>query len=101
MKYLVKIEPERLFTQNEEFQQAFLTQVYAQLANNPFIDLEALTQKLVYAFFRGEGEGLMKRQVSSAQVAGQSGQSETPQTIAGQQAINRATASGMANVLTR
>lgn len=95
MKFLVNIEPEVMFPQNEEFRQAILTQVMAQFAQNPFVDLEALTQKTLYAFFRGESEGLLKRRGMQDTEVINGG---LPQTVAGQQAVNTATGRGLAGV---
>lgn len=62
MKYLVRVEPQLMFPKNEEYFQAMLMELQTQLANNPYVSLEALTRKLLYSFFRGEGEDLMQKQ---------------------------------------
>lgn len=61
MKYLVRVEPQLMFPKNEEYFQAMLMELQTQLANNPYVSLEALTRKLLYSFFRGEGEDLMQK----------------------------------------
>src|SRR3990167_2172773 len=83
MKYLVRVEPERMFPKNEEFVQAMLTNLYTILQNNPFVSLEALTRKLAYSFFRGEADEIM--QPAQPQTGG-----PVPQTSAGAQAMNKA-----------
>ena len=88
MKYLLKVEPETMFPKNEEYQQAISMQLMSVFANNPFVSLEALTRKVAYAFYRGEAEEIMQEQ--QGQMMGQ-----IPQTVAGQQAVNKATAVGM------
>jgi len=89
LKYLSKVEPTKMFPQSEEYRQAILTQFYAQMVNNPYIELEALTRKVSYAFFKGETEEIMKDedQIKQDQEAMQA-----PQTVMGQQAVNGATA---------
>jgi hypothetical protein len=61
MKYLVRIEPELMFPKNQEFLQAMMMEIQAQFQDNPYIDLEALTRKTLYQFFRGETDELMKK----------------------------------------
>lgn len=96
-RYLTKVEPERMFPENEEFRQAMMSQVYAQFAGNPFIELEALTRKTLYTFFRSETESLMKKPEESEQ--GMGGEMEMPgQTTFGQQAQNKATDSALPGV---
>jgi len=61
MKYLVRVEPELLFPKNEEYMQAMMMNIQAQFQQNPYIDLEGLTRKTLYQFFRGETEDIMKK----------------------------------------
>lgn len=61
-KYLVRVEPELMFPKNEEYMQAMMMNIQAQFQRNPFIDLEGLTRKTLYQFFRGETEEVMKKQ---------------------------------------
>lgn len=93
MKYLCRVEPETMFTKNKEYQQAIMSQVQAQYAQNPYVSLEALTRKSLYAYFGGETGELMKKADPMQQ---QLPAGEVPQTQFGQQAAN--TASGMAMV---
>jgi hypothetical protein len=94
MKYLARIEPETMFPKNKEYQQAIMSQIQAQYAQNPFVSLEALTRKSLYAYFGGETEDLMKKEQPMPGVPGASG--EVPQTQFGQQSQNAKT--GMAMV---
>lgn len=61
MKYLVRVEPEIMFPKNQEFLQAMMMEIQAQFQANPYIDLEALTRKTLYQFFRGETDEIMKK----------------------------------------
>lgn len=87
MKYLSKCEPGKMFPQSEEYRQAILSQIYAQFVQNPYISLEALTRKTLYAFFKGETEDIMKdeEEIKADQEA------QAPQTVMGNQAVNSAT----------
>jgi len=92
MKYLTRIEPERMFPRNEEFMQGMLTQLYTTLANNPFVSLESITRKLLHSFFRGESDELMQKPQENT-----ISQIQNPkQTVAGQMAQNKAVGNGMA-----
>lgn len=95
MKYLTVVEPEELFTKNEEWMQAIYSQVYAQYSNNPYISLEALTRKSLYPIFRGETEEIMKKQEDvMAQAGGMMG-GGAPETTFGQQGMNSKTAQSL------
>jgi len=90
-KYLTKVEPERMFPENEEFRQAMMSQIYAQFAENPYISLEALTRKTLHPYFRSETEELMKKPDEQEQ-SQEGGEVPAPsQTAFGQQAQNKAT----------
>lgn len=93
LKYLSRIEPAKMFPQSEEYRQAVLSQIYAQFQQNPFVSLESLTRKTLYAFFKGETEDIMldEDEIKEKQEAEQAAQA--PQTVMGQQAVNSATAS--------
>jgi hypothetical protein len=86
-KYLTRVEPERMFPENEEFKQAMMTQIYAQFAENPFVSLETLTRKTLYEFFHSDTEDLMKSP-EELQPQAKVGPQET---TFGQQAQNKAT----------
>jgi len=95
-RYLTKVEPERMFPENEEYRQAIMSQIYTQFAENPFISLEALTRKTLYPTFRSETEELMKKEEDVQQPVPERGKSKG--TAFGQQAQNSATASAMSGV---
>lgn len=92
LKYLSRVEPAKMFPQSEEYRQAILTQLYAQFVQNPYISLEALTRKTLYAFFKGETEEIMKDEEEIQREA------QAPQTVMGQQAVNGATANSALQV---
>lgn len=91
LKYLSKVEPTKMFPQSEEYRQAVLSQIYAQFVQNPYISLESLTRKTLYAYFKGETEEIMKDEDELKEEQAM----QAPQTVMGQQAVNGATASGM------
>lgn len=93
-RYLTRVEPERMFPENEEFKQAIMSQIYAQFASNPYISLETLTRKTLYPFFRSETEDLMKQEEDMMQAGAPPTGGPPQQTAFGQQAQN--TATGMA-----
>jgi len=93
-KYLCRVEPERMFPKNEEYMQAIYSQVYAQFSANPFINLEALTRKTLYAYFRGETDELIQKQDPMAMAPGLLGMG-APQTQFGQQGQNAASAKAL------
>ena len=59
MKYLVRIDVEEMFAENKEYTQRLLSQLYAQLRQDPLIDAETLVRKMMYSFFRTEGDELL------------------------------------------
>lgn len=87
-----------MFPENEEYKQAIMSQLYAQFAENPFIELESLTRKTLYTYFRSETEELMKKKEDVDMAAEQSGGGAPPQTTFGQQAQNRATDNALPGV---
>ncbi len=93
MKFLVNIEPERMFPKNEEFIQAMSVQLYQLLRNDPLIESEELVRRVAYAFYRGESESLIAKQTK--QIAGQLGLNpdvNSNQAQVGRTAIAQATA---------
>ncbi len=60
MKYLTRIDIEEMFTRTQEFMQPILMALKQQLVNDPFVDQEVLTRKLMYSFFQSDGEELIK-----------------------------------------
>lgn len=59
MKYLIRIDPEEMFAENKEYTQKLLSQMYTLLRADPLIDAETLVRKLMYSFFRSEGDELI------------------------------------------
>lgn len=79
MRYLTRIEPQDLFPKNEEFMQAMLTNLYAELKDDPLIEREALLRKLLYSYFRSEANSLVvKKQPNPMPLPGQPMQQPTP-----------------------
>lgn len=66
--YLTKIDIGEMFNKSDEYMQPLLLTLKAQLAQDPYVDQEALTRKLLYTYFHSEGEELMKEQ--SQQIPG-------------------------------
>ena len=62
MKYLSRVDIEEMFPMNDEFRQAFMTQIYTLLRQDPLIEAETLVRKLTYAFFKSEGDDLIAKQ---------------------------------------
>ncbi len=68
MRFLVNIEPERLFPKNEEFMQAMAVQLYQLLREDPLISHEELVRRVTHAFYRGESDSLMARNPQQPQL---------------------------------
>ena len=83
MKYLVRIDIDEMFTRSQEFMQPILLALKQQLANDPFTNQEALTRKIMYAFFQSDGEELIqdKPQELPAGIAGQKGSQLSNQSL--------------------
>ncbi len=60
--YLSKVDIEEMFTKSNEYWQPIVSALKAQLANDPFVDQEAMTRKLLQVYFNSEGESLMKEE---------------------------------------
>jgi hypothetical protein len=92
-KYLSKIDVEEMFTRSPEYMQPMLMNLKQILVNDPYVNQQTLTRKLLYSFFQSEGEDLMNK--DSQLIPGlppmaqpQGGQGSQ----AGQQMLNKATA---------
>lgn len=59
-KYLARVEPQRMFPENEEYRQSLLMSVYNLFQANPYVELQSLTRKTLHAFFRSETDDIMK-----------------------------------------
>lgn len=91
-RYLTRVEPEKMFPKNEEFQQALNMQLLQQLQQNPFVSLEALTRETLYSFYRGRADKFMQKPVQSQGM----GQPQQGGVQAGQMAMGSALGKGMA-----
>ena len=94
MKYLTIVEPDKMFPKNEEYMQALFTQLLSQTQNNPYVSLEAMTRKTIYQFLRGETEEVMQKPQMNPTGSIDPGTG----TPAGNMAVNKAMAKGMAVV---
>lgn len=97
LKYYVQVEPQLLFPKNEEFQQAMLSQLYSQLRQDPLVSAEELVRKLLYSYFKGEGENLLVKQTTS--VMGNRDIQNTPKPVAGKMAENNAISANMGKTM--
>lgn len=77
-KYLCKVDVTQMFSKTNEYMQELLSQLRAMLANDPYIDMEALDKKLVYSFFQSEGDELIKKQPEQAQLVVPNNKQEQP-----------------------
>lgn len=59
MRYLIRIDPEEMFSENKEYTQKLLMQMYSVLRRDPLIDAETLTRKMLYSLFKTEADELM------------------------------------------
>ncbi len=62
MRYLTKINPEEMFSENEEYTKRLLMEMYAQFRADPLVDAETLVRKTMYALLRSDGDELLKPQ---------------------------------------
>lgn len=86
-KYLTKVDIEEMFTKSSEYMQQMMLALKQMLAQDPYVDQEALTRKFLYSYFQSEGEELMRDELE--QIPG------LPQVQGGQvaqQVMNKATA---------
>lgn len=60
-RFLCRIDPEEMFPKNSDAMSALLTSLYQLLANDPMVEHEALLRKLMYSYFKGEGEDLIAK----------------------------------------
>ena len=72
-KYLCKVDLEEMFTKNQEYWQPILMGLKAQLINDPYTNQEGLTRKLMYSFFRSEGDELVQEAPQQQEEAKRSG----------------------------
>lgn len=60
-KYYCKVDVEEMFVRNAEYWQPILLNLKQALAQDPYTDQEGLTRKLMYAYFRSDGDSLVKK----------------------------------------
>lgn len=60
-KYFCKVDVEEMFARNAEYWQPILLNLKQVLAQDPYIDQESLTRRLMYAYFRSDGDSLVKK----------------------------------------
>lgn len=77
-KYLCKVDVTQMFSKTNEYMQELLSYLRGLLANDPYIDMEALDKKLVYAYFQSEGDELIKKQPEQEQLAVPNNKQERP-----------------------
>ena len=59
--YYCKVDVEEMFAKNAEYWQPILLNLKTALAQDPYVDQEGLTRKLMYSYFRSEGDSLIKK----------------------------------------
>ncbi len=80
-KYYSKVDVEEMFTKNAEYWQPVLLNLKTTLAADPTIDQEALSRRLMWAYFRSEGDSLIKK--TQMPVPGMSPPNAVPATPGG------------------
>ncbi len=66
-KYLTRVDYEEMFPKNQEYWQPVLLNLKTALMQDPTIDQEGLSRKLMRSYFRSAGDDLVKTQVQPAQ----------------------------------
>ena len=71
-----------MFAESKEYTQRLLLSLYSQLRHDPLVDAETLVRKLVYSFFRSEGDELLldKSEIEKMMQMQQMGETEKIQT---------------------
>lgn len=60
-KYLSKVDVEEMFAKNQDYWQPILLNLQTALANNPYIDQEALTREIMYSYFQSRADNFIKK----------------------------------------
>ena len=81
-RYLTRIDVEEMFYKNQEYWQPVLLNLKMALAQDPYTNQEALTRKLMYTYFRSEGDDFVAK--PQPQLA-QQGQNPLGQMVQGNQ----------------
>jgi hypothetical protein len=77
-KYLTKIDIEAMFNKSAEYMQPLLTALKAQLSQDPYVDQEELTRRLLQSYFNAEAEELMQENVGQLPFVQQTGAKPIP-----------------------
>lgn len=77
-RFYSRIDIEEMFPKNEEYWQATLTNLKTTLAMDPYTDQEGLTRRLMYAYFKSDGDDLVKKPQAAPpqQIGGGMGQQD-------------------------
>jgi hypothetical protein len=59
-KYLTRVDVQEMFTQGNEYWQNTLVNLKGALANDPYVDQQALTKRLLTSYFNSDADDLMK-----------------------------------------
>ncbi len=60
MRYLARIDPEEIFPKNQETMQALLTNLYTLVAQDQYVNHEALSRELMRSFFKGKADDFIQ-----------------------------------------
>ena len=78
MRYLIRIDVEEMFSENKEYTQRLLSQMYSLLRQDPLIDAETLVRKMMQSFFRSEGDELLADKNTIESIMGQFSKPKIP-----------------------
>lgn len=85
--YLARVDIEEMFPKNSEYWQPVLLNLKAALANDPYVNQEALTKKTLYSYFQSESDELINKNPKLPTTG------QTPQTPFGSMVNNQQMAS--------
>lgn len=92
MRYFTRVEPQRMFPKNEEYQQAVASQLYSELRADPFVDGKALLRKVLYSYYRGDSDELIAKGQPAVNPMDVMGGGKPPVPAVSRQQIQRETA---------
>ena len=84
-KYLGRFDVEEMFQKNQETMQALLTNLYTVVAQDPVVNHEALTRKLMHSYFRGDADELIQKTPEAIPGMPQAMGATPPQSVLGAQ----------------
>ena len=90
-RYLCKVDIEEMFRRSNEYWQPILLALKQQLAQDPYINQEALTRRILHSYFNSEGEELMKedtQEIPGLPNMGQPGGNQLANQVFNQQTAN-------------